>query len=80
MGKIDWKEAGWTTIQEADPVKHILGIMCLTEDGKVVEVRYRHNDGEEERLTGKIDDAHTLPIAFEDFKKAIKKGEIKFRN
>ena len=77
--KIDWNENGWTVIQSADPGKHILEISCFTEDGKVTEVRKRHNDGEEEKLTKKLDEAHTLPMAFEDFKKAIAKGEIKFK-
>ena len=79
MKKIEWNENGWTVIQEADPVKHILEITCRVEDGKVVEVRRRHNDGEEEKLTGKLDETHTLPMAFEFFKKAITKGEIKLK-
>ena len=77
--KIDWNENGWTVIQSADPDKHILEISALTEDGKVIEVRRRHNDGEEEKLTRKLDDTHALPMAFEDFKKAITKGEIKLK-
>lgn len=79
MKKIEWNENGWTVIQEADPKKHVLEISCLAKDGEVVEVRIRHNDGEEEKLTKKLDDAHTLPMAFEDFKKAITKSEIKFK-
>ena len=79
MKKIELNANGWTVIQESDPEKHILEITCLTEDGKVVEVRRRHNDGEEEKLKGKLDEDHSLPMAFEDFKKAIVKGEIKFK-
>lgn len=79
MGKIDWNENGWNVIQEADPVKHILEITCLAEDGKVVEVRKRHNDGEEERLTKKLDDTYTLPMSLGEFKKALSKKQIKFK-
>lgn len=79
MKKIEWNENGWTVIQEADPVKHVLEIACLTENGKVIEVRRRHNDGEEEKLTGKLDDMHSLPMALVFFKKAITKGEIKLK-
>ena len=79
MSKIDWNENGWTVIQEADPVKHILEITCLAENGQVIEVRKRHNDGEEEKLTKKLDDAHTLPMSLEDFKTALRKKEIKLK-
>lgn len=79
MKKIIWNENGWTIIQDADPDKHILGISCLTENGKVVEVRKRHNDGEEEKLTKKLDDEHTLPMPLDEFKTAIAKGKIKFK-
>ena len=76
MKKIEWSKNGWTVIQESDPDKHILEIACLAENGKVVEVRRRHNDGEEEKLTGKLDENHTLPMELEFFKKAVAKGEI----
>ena len=79
MKKIEWNKYGWTVIQESDPDKHILEIACLTKDDAVVEVRRRHNDGEEEKLTGKLDETHSLPMAFEDFKKAITKGELKLK-
>ena len=79
MSNIEWNENGWTVIQEADPAKHILEITCLAEDGKVVEIRKRHNDGEEEKLTKKLDDTHTLPIPLAEFKKALSKKEIKFK-
>ena len=76
MSKIEWNENGWTIIQEADPVKHILEIACLAEDGTVIEVRKRHNDGEEEKLTKKLDDAHSLPMPLKEFKTALRKKEI----
>ncbi len=72
--KTEWNAYGWTVIQESDPEKHILEIACLTEDGKVVQVRRRHNDGEEEKLTGKLDETYSLPMDFEEFKKAVSKG------
>jgi hypothetical protein len=37
-------------------------------------VRRRHNDGEEEKLTGKLDETYSLPMDFEEFKKAVSKG------
>lgn len=79
MSKIEWNENGWTVIQEADPVKHILEITCLAEDGIVVEVRKRHNDGEEEKFTTKLDNTHSLPMPLDEFKKALRKKEIKFK-
>ena len=79
MKRIIWNENGWTVLQSADPDKHILEISCLAEDGKVIEVRRRHNDGEEEKLTKKLDDIHTLPMTFADFKTAFTKGEIKLK-
>ncbi len=72
--KTEWNAYGWTVIQESDPEKHILEIACLTENGKVVQVRRRHNDGEEEKLTGKLDETYSLPMDFEEFKKAVSKG------
>ena len=79
MSKIEWNENGWTVIQEADPVKHILEITCLAVDGKIIEVRKRHNDGEEEKLTKKLDETHSLPMPLDDFKTALRKKEIKFK-
>ncbi len=73
---IDWKENGWTLLQEADSKKHILEITCKAEDGVVVEIRKRHNDGEEEKITAAIDENHSLPMPLKDFKKAYKKKEI----
>ena len=73
---INWNDHGWTTIQDADAEKHIIGISCLTEDGYVTEVRKRHNDGEEEILRKKLDINFSLPMKFEDFKNAIEKGYI----
>jgi hypothetical protein len=79
MKKIEWNAYGWTVIQESDPEKHVLEIACLTDNGKVVEVRRRHNDGEEEKLTGKLDENYSLPMEFDEFKKAITKGKLKLK-
>ncbi len=76
MKAISWNENGWTTIQEADAEKHILEICCLAEDGIVKEVRRRHNDGEEEKLTKVLDGTHELPMPLAEFKKLLRKKEI----
>lgn len=74
--KIKWKNDGWTVIQEADARKHVLEITCLAENGVVTEIRKRHNDGEEEKLTKAIDSNHPLPMKIDDLKACLKKGEI----
>jgi len=74
-----WLENGWTNIQEADPVAHTLEISCYAEAGIVTAVLMRHHDGEEQKLTGKLDDEHTLPMPLKDFKKAIAKNKIKLK-
>ncbi|GEM_PF-2312098 len=71
-----WLPNGWTVIQEADAENHVLEISCFAKDGIVTEVRKRHNDGEEEKLTKKLDATHNLPMALDDFKTAIEKQEI----
>ena len=76
--EIVWNENGWTTIQDADSAQHIVGIICFAENGIVTQIRKRHNDGEEEKLTKKIDATHSLPMALEDLKNAFSKNEIQW--
>lgn len=74
--KIGIKPSGWTVIQEANAEKHILEISCLAEDGKIIEIRKRHNDGEEQKITSKIDATHSLPMDIDEFKTAVENQEI----
>jgi len=76
MKKILWKEEGWTTIQEADAKKHILEISCLAEGGNVVEVRIRHNDGEEQKGKVTKNGENVLPVSLSAFKKLYEDGEL----
>lgn len=81
MKKTDiiWKKDGWTTLQEADAEKHVLEIACRANAGEVIEVRIRHNDGEEKKAEVLLDGAAALPMKLEAFKKNFTKGlfEIK---
>lgn len=77
MKKIAWEENGWTVVQHADAKKHILEINCRAEDGQVVEVRVRHNDGEEKkgelyRGNGKV----VLPMALKEFQELYLAGDL----
>ena len=76
---IIWNEDGWTALQDADAEKHVLGITCRAENGTVVELRVRHNDGEEKPGTALFDGKDALPMALNDFKKAFVKGKIEIR-
>lgn len=76
---VTWNNDGWTVVEEADGNAHKLEISALAENGIVIEVRRRHSHGEEEVLTKKLDDNHTLPMPLADFKKALKKGELKLK-
>ncbi len=76
--EIRWKENGWTVMQDADEKHHVVEISCFAENGTVTEIRKRHNDGEEEKLTRKIDANHVLPMALEDLKNAFLNGEIEW--
>lgn len=67
--EIIWNDNGWTTLCDADAEKHILGITCLVKDGKVIEIRTRHNDGEEKVLKNAIDANYALPMDLDLFKK-----------
>ena len=77
--KILWKDTGWTVLQEADAAKHVLEISARAEMGKVVEVRIRHNDGEERKGNVYLDGANALPMAFEDFKEKFTAGVLEIK-
>lgn len=74
--KIEWNENGWTTVQEADAEKHILEVSCRAENGQVVEVRMRHNDGEEKAGIVTLNGENALPMSLKDFKNNFKKGNL----
>ncbi len=76
---IRWKKDGWTLVQEADAKKHILEIACRTENGMVVEVRTRHNDGEEKKGTVLRDGKNPLPLSCEDFEELFEDDELIIR-
>ncbi len=76
MAKIKWKNDGWNTLQEADPKKHILEINCKTKSGKVIEVRIRHNDGEEKLSKVKLNGTPALPMDIAEFEKYYNKNEF----
>ncbi len=75
---IRWNNDGLTSIQDADAELHRLGISCRAESGTVVEVRIRHNDGEEKpgKVIYKGEEALPLPLA--QFKELFKKDELSF--
>lgn len=77
--EIIWNENGWTVMQDADAEKHVLEISCRAENGVVVEVRSRHNDGEEKKGIVTLDGAEVLPMPLADFKKYYKKGKLTIR-
>lgn len=79
MKKIAWNEDGWTMMQEADAVKHILEVSCFAENGTVTEVRIRHNDGEQTKGMATIDNKNILPMPLDEFKELYKKKKITFR-
>ena len=76
--EIIWNENGWTTLQSADAKKHIVEISCFAEDGTVTQIRKRHNDGEEEKITRAIDKDHSLPMPLADLKAAFLNQEIQW--
>ena len=71
-----WNENGWTTVQQADAVNHVLEINCLAENGIIVEVRTRHNDGEETKGIVTVDGKDALPISIKEFSKLFEKDKI----
>lgn len=70
---------GWTTLQEANPEKHVLEISVRAEDGMVVEVRIRHSHGEEVQSKVMFQGAPALPMAINDFQKNFSKGLLEIR-
>lgn len=77
--EIIWNEDGWTALQDADAEKHVLGISCRTEKGTVVEVRTRHNDGEEKQGVVTLDGKNAIPMDLSEFKKLFLKGKLEIR-
>lgn len=71
-----WKEDGWTTLQDADAEKHVLEIACRAEKGTVVEVRIRHNDGEETQGQVLYNGQKALPMDLAEFKKLYNGGKL----
>lgn len=76
---IVWKENGWITLQEADAAKHKIEITILTQNAKVIDVRIRHNDGEERKGTVLLDGENALPMELEAFKQYYLDGAFEIR-
>ncbi len=76
---IKWNKNGWTAMQDADAQKHVLEINCRAERGVVVELRIRHNDGEETTGTALYKGENALPMDIEDFKKLYLAGELEIK-
>ena len=76
MMKVVLVDNAWNNLQDADAVKHILGITARTEGGKVVEVRVRHNDGEEFKAKVSMDGEPVLPMDMKEFEKAFAKKKL----
>lgn len=77
--KIKWNENGWTTVQEADAQKHVLEVSCRSEAGKVVEVRIRHNDGEEQAAKVTVNGEAALPMDINDFQTKFENGSLELK-
>ena len=73
---IKWKKDGWTEVQKADAKKHVLEIMCRTENDSVVELRVRHNDGEEKKGEVYLNGEKALPLTISEFEKLFKAGKL----
>ncbi|MBQ0083351.1 MAG: hypothetical protein KBS52_01110 [Clostridiales bacterium] len=69
MAKVKWTDNGWTTLQEANERKHLLEIVCKTENGNVTEVRIRHSHGEEVKPQILLNGENALPMAIKEFHK-----------
>ena len=74
--KVNIIDNAWTTLQEADAEKHILEISCRASAGKVVEVRIRHNDGEEEVAKIMYEGKAALPMDIKTFTKLYKAEKL----
>ena len=79
MAKLKLNDSGWTTIAEPDAEKHILGVSARSVAGEVVEVRIRHNDGEEKTAKVLKGGADALPMSNDEFLKLCQKNELEFR-
>lgn len=77
--EIFWKYNGWTTLQEADAKKHVLEIAARSENETIVEIRVRHNDGEEKQGEVTLDGKKILPMALEEFKKLYEGGKLEIK-
>ena len=67
MKKCKLKDNDWTILAEPDEKKHVLGIYVKAENGQVVEVRVRHNDGEEFKAKVSINGEPVLPMPIPEF-------------
>lgn len=76
---IVWKQEGWTSIQNADAQKHLLEITCRAENGIVVEVRIRHNDGENEKGQVLFEGNPALPMGISKFAELYESGKLEIR-
>ncbi len=79
MTKVIMNENGWTCLQESDPEKHVLEVSCRAENGVVVEVRFRHNDGEEQFAKVTLNGKDALPMAVEEFAKHFEQKHFEFK-
>jgi len=79
MANIKLVDNAWNSIQDADSKKHVLEISARTESGKVVEVRVRHNDGEEIKAKVFVDGKSVLPMAIADFETRFNNCELEIK-
>ena len=77
--EIDWKSDGWTAMQDADAEKHLLEITCRAEAGVVVEIRIRHNDGENAKGKATLNGENILPMPIREFAELYTKGALEIR-
>lgn len=75
--EIIWKKDGWTAVRDADAEQHLLGVIARAENGVVVEVRVRHNDGEETKGKVLCNGANALPMDCGKFAELFCNGELK---
>ncbi|MBQ0083353.1 MAG: hypothetical protein KBS52_01120 [Clostridiales bacterium] len=75
----EWVNEGWTTVQQANPERHILEIVCRTENGMVVEVRTRHSHGEEAQGIVTVDGKDVLPLSIKEFTALYEKGKMEIK-
>lgn len=73
---IIWNNNGWSTLQDADAELHQLEISIRAEEGTVVELIIRHNDGENRPGTASLDGENVLPMPIAKFKELYNKGKL----